>query len=83
MSGPIEFSPETRALLTRKLARYLAAELDVEVGGLAAGLMLDFLAEELGPHFYNQGLHDAQALFQKKWEQIGEAVYEIERPVKA
>ena len=78
----IEFAPETRQVLARKLAAYLARELDVEVGGLAAGLLLDFVAEELGPHFYNQGLRDAQALFQKKWEQIGEAVYEIEKPVK-
>ncbi|NEX92648.1 DUF2164 domain-containing protein [Caulobacter sp. 17J65-9] len=78
----IEFDPAQRALLARKLSAYLARELDVEVGGLAAGLMLDFLAEELGPHFYNQGLHDAQALFRDKWEQVVEAVYEIEKPVK-
>lgn len=78
----IEFEPRTRELLARKLAGYLATEFDVEAGGLAAGLMLDFVAEELGPYFYNQGLHDAQALFQKKWEQVAEAVYEIERPVK-
>jgi uncharacterized protein (DUF2164 family) len=78
----IEFEPRTRELLARKLAGYLEREFDLEVGGLAAGLLLDFVAEELGPHFYNQGLHDAQALFRKKWEQIAEAVYEIEKPVK-
>lgn len=78
----IEFPRETRELLARKLGRRLAEELDVEVGGLTAGLLLDFVAEELGPYFYNQGLHDAQALFQTKWEQIGEAIYQIEKPVK-
>lgn len=82
MTARIEFPPATRELLARKLARYVSGELDVELGGLAAGLMLDFVAEEIGPYFYNQGLHDAQALFQKKWEQIGEAIYEIEKPLK-
>jgi uncharacterized protein (DUF2164 family) len=78
----IELEKPVREALVRALSRYLKDELDVEVGGMDALLLLDFLSETLGPHFYNQGLYDAQAILAKKVEQIAEAVYELEKPVK-
>lgn len=78
----IELTKETREQLARALSRYLKQELDVEVSGFDAQFLLDFVTETLGPHYYNQGLHDAQALIKGKLELITEAVYEIEKPVK-
>jgi uncharacterized protein (DUF2164 family) len=43
---------------------------------------LDFFAEEIGPYFYNRGLYDAQAILQSRLENIGEAIYEIEKPTQ-
>lgn len=75
----IELEKPVRDALVRTLSGYLKDELDVEVGGMDAVLLLDFITDKLGPHYYNQGLYDAQALFTKKVEQISEAVYELEK----
>lgn len=79
----IEFDKPTRDALIRALSRYMKDELDVELGGFDAGFLFDFVADTLGPHFYNQGLQDAQALFRGKLEAVIEAVYEIEKPIKS
>ena len=78
----IDLDKDTRAKLTDGLSRYLKDELDLEVKGFDAQFLLDFITERLGPYYYNQGLHDAQALFQKKIESITDAVYELEQPTK-
>ena len=78
----IEFDKTTRETLTRLLTHHLRAEHDVELEPFDALAFLDWLSETLGPHYYNQGLHDAQAIVQKRVDGIIEAVYEIEKPVK-
>ena len=78
----IELEKPVRDAMVRALSRYLKDELDVEVGGMDALLFLDFISEKLGPHYYNQGLADAQAILAKKVEQIAEAIYEIEKPAR-
>ena len=78
----IELEKPVREAMVRALSRYLKDELDVEVGGMDALLLLDFITDKLGPHYYNQGLADAQVILAKKLEQIGEAIYEIEKPVR-
>ena len=78
----IELEKAARDGLPRALADYLKTELDVEIGGMDAILLLDFISERLGPHYYNQALHDAHAHLHAKFEALGEAFYELERPAK-
>jgi uncharacterized protein (DUF2164 family) len=78
----IELPKETREALARALSRYLKDELDLEVTGFDAVFLLDFIIETLGPHFYNQGLADAQALLSKKLDEMGEAILQLEKPAK-
>ena len=78
----IELEKPAREALTRALARYLKEELDVDIGGMDAVLLLDFISERMGPHYYNQALYDVRALLQARLETLGEAVYELERPAK-
>jgi len=78
----IVFDKPTRDLLSRQLMRHLKDELDVEVDPVDAGGLVDFLSETLGPHFYNQGLADAQAVIRTRAELIVEAVYDLEQPLK-
>ena len=42
------------------IKNYFLKGREEEIGDLAAGLMLDFIIEELAPEFYNQGIQDAQ-----------------------
>lgn len=72
---------DDRLALARALKAYLATELDVEIGGLEAEFLLDFIAERLGPRFYNQGLRDAATALAKRMDMFTEALEELERPV--
>ena len=78
----IEFSKEMRDALAEALSRYLKDELDLEVTGFDAQFLLDFISQTLGPHYYNQGLWDAQAALQKKLDLISQAIDELEKPAK-
>ncbi|MBW8814367.1 MAG: DUF2164 domain-containing protein [Caulobacterales bacterium] len=78
----IELPKPTRDALTRALSKHLKDELDLEVTGFDAVFLLDFLIETLGPHFYNQGLADAQALLARKLEELGESIWQLEQPAK-
>ena len=79
----IELPKEVAEAAARSLSKYLKDELDLEVSGFDAVFLLDFITERLGPHFYNQGLYDAQAILSKKADEIGEAILALEKAVKA
>ena len=59
----IEFNKQKRDALLDKLTHYLDRELDCEASPLQAGFLLDFISEQMGPYYYNQGVQDAQQLF--------------------
>ena len=70
------------ASLRGALAGFLLA-LASFFGAALAVFLVDFITERLGPHFYNQGLYDAQAILAKKTDEIGEAILGADKPVKA
>jgi uncharacterized protein (DUF2164 family) len=78
----IELPQDTRDALARALSRYLKDELDAEVTGFDAHFLLDFIIETIGPHVYNQGLADAQALLSKKLDELGDSILTLEKPAK-
>ncbi|MEM7613068.1 MAG: DUF2164 domain-containing protein [Pseudomonadota bacterium] len=77
----MSFDPDQKATLVKKLQRYFADELDQTLDQFPAEFLLAFIAEELGPHFYNSGLLDAQAVLASKLDDIGLAIDELLRPV--
>ena len=81
-SPKIELPKDAAEAAAKALSQYLKAEFDVEVSGFDAVFLVDFITERLGPHYYNQGLYDAQALLHVKLEQLGESILELEKPVK-
>jgi uncharacterized protein (DUF2164 family) len=76
---PIELTREARAAAATRLQAWLKDELDQEVGGLQAEMLLDELAAELGPLFYNRGVADARAVVAARAEDLDEALYGLER----
>jgi len=72
----------TQEALARLLSKHLNAEFDVDIGQFEALDLLEFLSETLGPHYYNQGLYDAQAIMKGRVDEVLEAVHGIEKPVK-
>ena len=76
----ITFSKQEKDLITNKVKLYFKEELDQEIGQFDAQFLLDFFAEEIGVYFYNRGLYDAQAILERRLEDFGEAIYELEKP---
>ncbi|MGH7293148.1 MAG: DUF2164 domain-containing protein [Myxococcota bacterium] len=75
----IKFSKEEKAVIVRRIQAYFGDELKQDIGGFDAEFLLDFFAGQIGPYFYNRGLYDAQALLDKKMEDLGEAIYQLEK----
>lgn len=81
----IKFSPAETEQLVTKIQSYFAKELDQDLGQFDAEFLLDFFAKEVGAHFYNRGLFDAQTVISAKLENVSEMVQEgiseIEKPI--
>jgi len=61
-----EFSAQDRQQAIASLQTYAEQNLAEPLNGLAAGLLLDFFLEEIGPLVYNRGVADAQQRMQLK-----------------
>jgi uncharacterized protein (DUF2164 family) len=60
----IELSKEARADALASLKRYAEENFAEPLGDLPAGLLLDFMLEEIGPAIYNKAIEDAQSRMQ-------------------
>jgi uncharacterized protein (DUF2164 family) len=76
----IKFSAEEKAIIVGKTQRYFSDELKQEIGRFDAEFLLDFFSGEVGAYFYNRGLYDAQAILSSRLDDLGEAIYLLERP---
>lgn len=56
----IELPKQTRTEAIASLRHYFEENLPEPIGELAAGLLLDYFLEEIGPVLYNQAISDAQ-----------------------
>jgi len=76
---PIKFEKEERTAIVTRIPRYFVDELDSEIGGIPAELLLNFFSEEIGPFYYNQGLADAQAVMARMTDTINDEIYGLEQ----
>ncbi len=76
----IEFTPQEKESMVKKLRQYLTENLDQEISRFDAEFLLDFISKEIGVYFYNRGLFDAQAILKKRLDDLTEAIYELEKP---
>ncbi len=57
--------------------------MDEEIGELKAGLLVDFVAAELGPTIYNQAIADARTFFEERSADLAGVCYHAEFPLSA
>ncbi|PPU68946.1 DUF2164 domain-containing protein [Xanthomonas pisi] len=76
----ITFTEGERAAIIRKVQLYFSEELKQQIGRFDAEFLLDFFTEEVGAYFYNRGVYDAQAIIAKQLDDLGESIYQLERP---
>lgn len=76
MSMTIELSREDRQQAVASIERYFRQNMDGPIGNIAAGGLLSFLLEEVGPCIYNQAVSDVQERLQARVAELDFEVHE-------
>ena len=74
----IEISKEAKKQAVASIERYFQHNMDERIGNLAAGALLGFFIEEIGPLIYNQAVADVQERLQARISEIDIEVHEDE-----
>jgi uncharacterized protein (DUF2164 family) len=67
---PVNITKEQRGEMIAAIKHYFLKKREEEIGDLQAGLMLDFIIEELAPEFYNQGVSDSYTYMKDTIEDV-------------
>lgn len=76
----IELNKEARAAAILSIERYFRENMDEPIGNIAAGGLLGFLLQEIGPSIYNQAVADVQERLQARVAELDIEVHEDEFP---
>ena len=84
----IELNKEARAEAIASIERYFQLNMDERIGNIAAGALLGFFLEEIGPSIYNKAVAEVQDKLQTRIMELDLEVHEDEfqywpRQVKA
>ena len=74
----IELSKEDRAQAIASIERYFQENLEQKIGNIAAGGLLGFFLEEVGPAVYNKAVADVQERLQARIADLDFEVHEDE-----
>lgn len=74
----MELPKRTREDAIASIQRYFDENFPDPIGGLPAGLLLDFFIDEVGPVIYNRAIADAQTRMQLRVSDISGELYEKE-----
>jgi len=77
----IEFSKQEKEQIVPLIQKYMAKELDVDIGGFDAEFLLDFFSKEIGAFIYNRALTDVHALLERQLDSMADSIYELEKNV--
>jgi uncharacterized protein (DUF2164 family) len=74
----IALSKEAREQAIRSIERWFELERDERIGNIAAGALLGFFLEEIGPSIYNQAVAEVQERLQARVAELDIEVHEDE-----
>ena len=74
----IELAKEARKEAIASIERWFQENRDERIGNIAAGALLAFFLEEVGPSVYNRGVADAQERMQMRLGELDIEVHEDE-----
>jgi uncharacterized protein (DUF2164 family) len=75
---PIELPKDQRAQAIQSIERYFREHMDEPIGNIAAGGLLGFFLEEIGPVVYNKAVADVQERLQQRVSELDLEVHEDE-----
>ncbi len=73
---PIELDKDARQQAITSIERYFKENMEEPIGNIAAGALLGFFVEEIGPVIYNQAVADAQERLQARVLELDFEVHE-------
>jgi uncharacterized protein (DUF2164 family) len=74
----LELSKEDRAQAIASIQRYFEENMEERIGNIAAGALLGYFLEEVGPSIYNKGVADASERMQQRVMEVDYEVHEDE-----
>ena len=74
----IELSREARNQAVASIERYFLENMEEKIGNIAAGGLLGFFLEEIGPAIYNRAVADVQERLQMRVSEIDIEIHEDE-----
>jgi uncharacterized protein (DUF2164 family) len=74
----IELPKEQRTRAIASIERYFAENMDDKIGNIAAGALLGFFLDEIGPLVFNAAVQEAQQRLQERVSEIDIEVHEQE-----
>ncbi|CAN7676120.1 DUF2164 domain-containing protein [Pseudorhodoferax sp. LjRoot39] len=72
----IELSKDVRKEAIASIERYFRESMDEPIGNIAAGGLLGFFLEEIGPAIYNQAVADVQERLQARVAELDLEVHQ-------
>ncbi|HEX7641093.1 MAG TPA: DUF2164 domain-containing protein [Burkholderiaceae bacterium] len=74
----ITIPKEAREQVIASIERYFAENMEERIGNIAAGALLGFFLEEIGPLVYNQAVADVQERLLARVQEVDIEVHEDE-----
>jgi uncharacterized protein (DUF2164 family) len=74
----IELPKEQRTRAVASIERYFAENMDDRIGNIAAGALLGFFLEEIGPLVFNAAVQEAQQRLQERVTELDIEIHEQE-----
>jgi uncharacterized protein (DUF2164 family) len=74
----IELSKDARTQAVASIERYFRENMEEKIGNVAAGGLLGFFLEEIGPAIYNKAVADVQERLQARISEVDIEVHEDE-----
>ena len=74
----IELNKEARAEAIKSIERYFQENMEERIGNIAAGALLNFFVEEIGPVIYNRAVAEVQERLQHRVAELDIEVHEEE-----
>lgn len=75
---PIELNKDARKEAISSIERYFRENMEEPIGNVAAGALLGYFLEEIGPAIYNQAVADVQERLQARIMELDIEVHEDE-----
>lgn len=77
-----KLTKEQQQMMISDIQIFFSEERDEEISEFAAERVLDFIKEELAPHFYNAAVKDVKVVVNQQFSALEDEILTLERPFK-